>query len=388
MKKELITDWTVGDICNGFTFDSNEGKGLFGLGGKLVIQPEYQRNYIYDKDGKDAEVITSLLKGYPLGLIYFVKTADGYEVLDGQQRITSFGRYVNNTYPFSVNDKEGNPRYFGSLSKEDQKRITETKLTIYVCEGESNEIQEWFEKINIVGVPLNKQELLNATYHGPFITLARKTFSNSKNTNMNKWLTYIKGDPKRQDVLATALDWVSNGNIRDYMALHRNDNNIDELKAHFDSVIDWISSVFDYTDKEIRGLEWGRLYSAYHEQPYNKDVITKRVNELMSDLAVRNKKGVFEYILGGETDKKLLDIRIFDDNVKRSVYEKQTKEAKAKGISNCPQCALESGKNAVKIWAFKEMDADHVLAWSRGGATDSSNCQMLCVAHNRAKGNK
>lgn len=389
MKKELKTDWTVEDICKGFTFDKNEGKGLFGLNGRLIIQPEYQRNYIYDKDGKDVAVIESLLKGYPLGLIYFVKTEQGmYEVLDGQQRITSFARFVNDSYSFAVNDQNDNPRYFKSLNPEEQRLILDTPLTIYICEGTSQEIQEWFEKINIVGVPLTRQELLNATYHGSFVNLARKVFSNSGNANMNRWLTYIKGDPKRQEVLAAALDWVSNGNTDEYMALHRNDDNINELKNHFDSVMDWISSVFDYTEKEVRGLPWGKLYSTYHENSYNKDDVTKRVNELMADESVKNKRGIFEYILGKESDPKLLDIRVFDDNTKRLVYDKQTKEAVAKGISNCPLCAIGHEKNASKIYTLKEMDADHVSAWSKGGETDITNCQMLCITHNRAKGNK
>ena len=205
MNKELITTWTVKDLCAGFAFDKNEGKGLYGLNGKLIIQPEYQRNYIYDKGGKDVEVIRSLLKGYPLGLIYFVKNSDGkYEVLDGQQRITSFGRFVNSTYPFAVPDENDNPRYFDSLNPEEQEKILNTELTIYVCEGTSQEIQEWFEKINIAGEKLTPQELRNAAYHGPFVTLARKVYSNSSNANMNKWLTYIKGDPKRQEVLEKA----------------------------------------------------------------------------------------------------------------------------------------------------------------------------------------
>ena len=389
MKKDLITTWTIKDICKGFAFDKNEGKGLFGLSGKLTIQPEYQRNYIYDKDGKDVAVVDSILKGYPLGLIYFVKTKEEtYEVLDGQQRITSFARFVNNTYPFAVNDKNGNPRYFNSLSPEEQQLILNTPLTIYVCEGTSQEIQEWFEKINIVGVPLTRQELLNATYHGKFVNLARAVFSNSGNSNMNKWLTYIKGDPKRQEVLAVALDWVSNGKIDEYMAKHRDDNNIDELKNHFDSVMDWISSVFEYTDKEVRGLPWGKYYAEYHSNSYDKDAVTERVNSLMSDPSVHNRKGIFEYILSGETMPQLLDIRVFDDSTKRAVYERQTKDARDKGISNCPLCAIGTGKNATKIYTIKEMDADHVDAWSKGGATDISNCQMLCTSHNRAKGNR
>lgn len=389
MKTTLVTDWTIADICKGFMFDRNEGKGLFGMDGQLVIQPEYQRNYIYDKDGKDAGVINSVLKGYPLGLIYFVKTSDGkYEVLDGQQRITSLGRFVNTTYPFCIEDENGNPRYYESLSKEEKDKINKTELTIYVCEGTSNEIQEWFEKINIQGVPLTKQELRNAAYHGPFTTLARKIFSNSSNSNMNKWKTYIKGDPKRQEILEVALDWVSGGDIEGYMAKHRNDTNIDELKNHFDSVMDWISSVFDYTDKEVRGLPWGEFYEKYHNNAYNKTTVNNRVNELMSDSFVHKKSGIFEFILSGEKKTQLLDIRVFDDATSRTVYQQQTTEAKQKGISNCPLCAIGHDSNANKIWEFKQMDADHVASWSKGGSTDIKNCQMLCVTHNRAKGNR
>lgn len=388
MKTTLHTDWTVEDICKGFIYDKNEGKGLFGLGGKLIIQPEYQRNYIYGDGKKDVAVVESLLKGYPLGLIYFVLNKDGmYEVLDGQQRITSFARFCNKSWPFAVNWK-GKVRYFDSLDKDDRDRIKQAKLTIYVCEGEPSEIQEWFETINIAGVPLVKQELRNASYHGPFVTRARAVFSNTGNANMNRWQTYVSGDPKRQAILETALDWVSEGDIDGYMAMHRNDTNIDELKNHFDTVIDWVDSIFEYTGSEVCGRDWGRLYRLYHDKAYDKDEVTARVNALFEDTQVHDNKGIFEYILGGEKDASLLNIRVFDDRTKRAVYEKQTKEAKEKDISNCPLCAIGHENNAKRIYRLNEMDADHVTAWSKGGATDEKNCQMLCKTHNRAKGNK
>ena len=388
MKTTLHTDWTVGDVCKGFVFDKNEGKGLFGLGGRLIIQPEYQRNYIYGDGKKDVAVVESLLKGYPLGLIYFVRNADGmFEVLDGQQRITSFARFVNRSWPFAVEWK-GKPRYIDSLDPDDRKRVVDAPLTIYVCEGEPSEIQEWFETINIAGVPLVKQELRNASYHGPFVTKARAVFSNTANANMNRWKTYVRGDPKRQAVLEAALDWVSDGRIDDYRAKHRQDDGIDELKNHFDTVIDWIDSVFDYTGSEMCGLEWGRLYREYHAKAYSKDAVTQRVEELLADTQITDRKGIFEYILGGEQDAKLLHIRVFDDRTKRVVYEKQTQAAKTAGTSNCPLCALGKDNNAKRIYKLNEMDADHVTAWSKGGATDVSNCQMLCKTHNCAKGNR
>ena len=389
MKTTLHTDWTVGDICKGFIYDQNEEKGLFGLGGELIIQPEYQRNYIYGDGKKDVAVVDSLLKGYPLGLLYFVKNADGkYEVLDGQQRITSFARFVNHSWPFAV-VKNGKPRYFNSLDEDEKRKITETRLTIYVCEGEPSEIQEWFETINIAGVPLVKQELRNASFHGPFVTESRAVFSKTTgNANMSRWRTYVKGDPKRQAVLETALDWVSGGEIDDYMSKHRNDADITELKNYFNTVIDWVDSVFEYTGNEICGLEWGRLYRQYHGKAYNRENVAKRVKKLLEDTQITNRRGVFEYILGGEVDKSLLHIRVFDEKTKRIVYNRQTNAAKEKEISNCPLCVIENKSNAKRIYKYNEMDADHVTAWSKGGATDIANCQMLCRTHNRAKGNQ
>lgn len=387
MKTTLHTDWTVGDVCKGFIFDKNENKGLFGLDGKLIIQPEYQRNYIYGDGKKDVAVIESLLKGYPLGLIYFVKNKDGlYEVLDGQQRITSFARFVNRSWAFGV-EWAGKPRYFNSLDKDEQEKIKNAQLTIYVCEGEPSEIQAWFETINMQGVPLVKQELRNASYHGPFVTLARKEFSNTSNANMKRWQTYVKGDPKRQAILETALDWVSKGDIDGYMALHRYDTNIDELKNNFETVINWADSILDYTGSEVCGLNWGELYDKYHMNSYSKDKVTERVKELIEDSQVNN-KGVIEYVLGGEKDVSLLHVRVFDEKTKKAVYMKQTKAAEAKGISNCPVCASGNNNKKTYIYRYKEMEADHVTAWSRGGATTEDNCEMLCKLHNAAKGNR
>lgn len=400
MKTTLHTDWTVGDICKGFTYDKNENKGLFGLDGQLIIQPEYQRNYIYGDGKKDVAVVESLLAGYPLGLLYFVKNQDNmYEVLDGQQRITSFARFVNMSWPFAV-EMDGKPRYFDSLDQNLQDRLLGTQLTIYVCEGTPGEIEKWFETINIAGVPLVQQELRNAAYHGPFVNLARERYSNSGNSNMSRWQTYVKGDPKRQAILETALDWVSYGKadekerrkdkdsrINDYMAKHRDDDNIDELTEYFDTVIDWVDGIFDYTGGEMCGQEWGRLYETYHRKAYKKADVSTRVDELLGDPQVTNKRGIFEYILGGETDKSLLNVRVFDKRTITTVYKSQTRKAEADGVSNCPLCAAGDGPNRTRIYKPSEMDADHVTAWSRGGATDVSNCQMLCKTHNRAKGN-
>lgn len=387
MEATLNTDLTVKDVCEGFVYNELEGKGLFGLSGKLTIQPEYQRNYIYADGKKDVAVIQSILKGYPLGLIYFNKINDNnLEVLDGQQRITSIGRFLTNK--FAIQDENGMQQYFSSLNSSDKEKIENTKLLIYECEGTEPEIKQWFKTINIVGVPLNQQEINNAIYSGPFVTLAKAEFSNSQNANIQKWSAYISGSVNRQDYLECALDWVSKGNIDDYMSLHRFDTNITELKKYFTSVIDWVSTVFIDVENEMRGLEWGRLYEAYHNKPYNSKEVQSEVKRLYADPYLKNRKGIFEFILGGCVDTKLLEVRVFDEATKKTTYTRQTEEAEKVGISNCPLCALGHDSSKIKIWKLPEMDADHVTAWSKGGATDSKNCQMLCKTHNRAKGNR
>lgn len=386
MKTTLRTDITVRNICEGFVYNELEGKGLFGLNGKLIIQPEYQRNYIYADGKKDVAVIESVLKGYPLGVIYFNQVGDQYEVLDGQQRITTLGRFV--THKLAIKDKNGMEQYIDGLDEVERNRVLDTHLLIYICEGEEPEIKEWFKTINIVGIPLKHQEIRNAVYSGPFVNALKEEFSNSQNPYIQKWSAYVKGSVNRQEFLECALNWVSKGNIEGYMSKHRQDIDIVPVKTYFNAVIDWVSGVFNDVMPEMCGLEWNRLYEMYHNKPYNVTAVSKRVHELYADPFVTNHKGVFEYILGGEQDKSLLNIRIFDKATINRVYAKQTEEAKKKGVSNCPDCALQDGSNSTRIWKLAEMDADHVTAWSKGGATDEANCRMLCRHHNRSKGNK
>ena len=388
MKTEL-KHYTVEQILEGFVYNELEAKGLFGLAGKLVIQPEYQRHYIYGDGRKDVAVIDSLLKGYPLGLIYFNVDGDVLEVLDGQQRITSVGRFVTGKFAIKVNGKE---QTFSSLPVDDRELLKQSTLLVYECKGTEKEIKEWFETINIAGVPLNRQELANAIYSGTFVTKAKAEFSNSNNAHMQKWSSYVKGDPKRQEVLEVALNWVAASEgvgIDAYLAKHRMDADIHGLKTYFTSVVDWVTTVFSRPpDREMRGLEWGRLYEEYHQRSYSPAAVDDRVEELRGDPAVTNAKGIYEYLLGDEEDPQLLAIRLFDKQTKDAAYKQQTTAAKAAGVSNCPLCAVGLNVNKTRIYAQAEMDADHVTAWSKGGATDLDNLEMLCVSHNRAKGNR
>jgi len=390
MKTTLHPEWTVGDLCKGFVYNELEGKGLYGLDGRLTIQPEYQRHYIYNDGKHDVAVIESLLKGYPIGLIYFNRTADGrFEVLDGQQRITSFGRFV--TGKFAIKDENDNVQYFSGLPTEQQQRILQSPLLIYECEGEEKEIKEWFRTINIVGISLKEQEMLNAIFSGPFVNAAKKVFSNSQNAEIQKWSHYIKGDVKRQDYLAESLKWICHSkgmSVDAYMSLHRHDETIGELESYFRSVIDWVTTLFTMVERDMCGLEWGRLYETYHDTPYSVEAITERVKALQADECINSPRNIYEYVLGGEKDPRLLNIRFFEESTKKAAYKRQTEQAKENGVSNCPLCAVGNNANRTRIYKLNEMEADHVTAWSKGGATTLENCEMLCKTHNSAKGNK
>ena len=342
MKTELKI-YTVEEICDGFEYNELEGKGLHGLSGQLTIQPAYQRNYIYADGKRDVAVIESVLKGYPLGLIYFNRNKDfgptetELEVLDGQQRITSLGRFVKNKFAVKINGLE---QIFDGLDEGLQQKILKTELLVYICEGEGEhaeeEIKEWFKTINIAGIPLNRQEELNAIYSGPFVTKCKEEFSNSQNANIQKWESYVKGPANRQQFLATALEWVSKGNVDGYMSAHRRDENINEVKTYFNTVIDWADSKFDDVYDEMQGLNWGELYERFHHLPLNHSELSAKVLELMHDDFVTNRRGIFEYVLGGCQDTKLLNVRLFDKPTMRKVYQQQTAPTVPSAMTRMP----------------------------------------------------
>lgn len=383
--KTTLKQYTVREMVEGFRYSESEAKGLFGLNGRLTIQPEYQRNYIYADGKRDAAVADSLVQGYPLGLMYFVRNDDGtLEVLDGQQRITSIGRFIQDGVAVVIG---GTERRYSSLNTDQQQSILDSELLVHVCEGTEAEIKAWFQRINISGVPLNDQELLNAVYSGPFVTAAKRIFSNSNNVNTVKWASYLTGAANRQDYLATALRWISNGDAAAYMAAHRTDTTARELQQHFDDVITWASTTFPTTLKEMRGVDWGRLYREYGSTSYSPAAMDGQVQALYADAMVTAKKGIFEYVLSGGTKPELLNVRVFDTATKAAAYKRQTDAAAAAGVSNCPLCAVSTNSNHTKVWPLAGMDADHVEAWSKGGTTTAGNCEVLCKTHNRAKGN-
>ena len=361
MKVEL-KQIKVRDIVKNY-IDNNE-KGIFGYNGKLNIRPPYQREFVY-KDAKRDAVIATIRKGFPLNVMYWAKNVnDTFELLDGQQRTISICQYVNNEY--SINEM-----YFKNLTDDEQNEILDYELMIYICEGNDRERLDWFRTINIAGEKLTEQELLNINYTGEWLSHAKRLFSKTNCNAVKIGDKYVKGSAIRQEILETALDWISKGNIALYMAEHQHDDNANALWLYYNSVIEWVKMVFPNYRKEMKGVDWGRLYDTYKDNNDNVKEWESEINRLMSDDDVTKKSGIYEYVLSNGSLEKCLNIRAFSETQKRGAYERQ------KGI--CPICG--------EHYEYEQMQGDHIIAWSNGGKTITENLQMLCKTCNNKKTN-
>ncbi len=366
MKIELH-EISIADIAKNYIDNAEEG--VVGYGGKLNIRPKYQREFVYDEKKRNA-VIDTIMKGFPLNVMYWVADMGGaFEVLDGQQRTISFCQYVNGD--FSVES-----RYFHNLTKAEQQQILDYKVLVYFCEGNDKEKLDWFRIINIAGERLTEQELRNATYTGPWLTHAKSVFSKTGCAAYLLAKDYVSGSPIRQEILETALDWMSKGHIEDYMAEHQHEPNANELWTYFRNVIEWVKLTFVKYRREMKGIAWGALYDEFRGQTFDTAALEQTIADLMADDDVTNKKGIYPYLLTGK--EKFLNLRAFTESQKRQAYERQG------GI--CPYCAKEH--RAKTHYEFVEMEGDHITPWCEGGKTVPENLQMLCKEHNRAKSSR
>ena len=354
----------IREVVDGFK--DNAIEGVVAYGGKLDVRPKYQREFVYKDRQRDA-VIETIKKGFPLNVMYWMVKEDGtYEMIDGQQRTISIGQYVNGD--FSLEN-----RFFHNLTKEEQDQILDYELMIYFCEGTDKERIDWFRVINIAGEKLTDQEIRNAVYTGPWLSDAKLKFSKPNCAAYllaNDGGALLKGSPIRQDYLETALSWINDGKIEDYMARHQHDTNANELWEYFQNVIAWVRKTFPNYRKEMANVNWGELYNQFKDKKLNPEKLEAKISELMQDEDVTKKSGIYPYVLTGE--EKYLSIRAFSDKMKREAYERQ------KGI--CAKCG--------EHFEIEEMEADHITPWHEGGKTISENCQMLCKECNRRKSGK
>ena len=370
---------TVREVFAGYKDSAEEG--VVAYSGKLDIRPKYQREFVYKPEQRN-QVIKTVTRGYPnrdayfpLNTMYWLKTDDNhFEVIDGQQRTISICQYINGD--FSINEK-----YFHSLSETEREYILNYPLQVYICEGSDKERLEWFEIINTAGEILTPQELRNANYTGEWLTDAKRWFSRSGAPAYRIGELYVRGSPIRQEFLETALNWISARDYgeqkpAEYMSKHQHDKNAEKLWQYFQDVIAWTRLTFPNYRKEMVGVNWGELYNEFKDKKLDPKKLEKEITELMQDEDVTKKSGIYEYVLNNKNERAL-NIRAFNDKMKREAYERQ------KGI--CPHC---KGENKKKKWDISEMEADHIKPWHEGGKTTAENCQMLCKDDNRTKSGK
>lgn len=350
---------TVRELTAGY--QDNEENGVVAYGGKLDVRPPYQREFVYKENQRNA-VIDTLTQGFPLNVMYWAVRSDGtFEIIDGQQRTISICQYVNGDFAFNF-------KYFHNLQKDEKEQILDYELNVYICSGTDSEKLKWFKTINIAGEKLTEQELRNAVYSGSWVADAKRYFSKNNCAAYGLASKYINGSPIRQDYLETAIDWISKGNIEVYMGNHQHDPTAIELWNYFSGVINWVKATFSKYRKEMKGVAWGPLYDKFGKSPLNPKDLEEKISKLMMDSDVQKKSGIYAYVLDG--DERHLGIRLFDENTKREIYEKQ------QGV--CPLCK--------KHFDIEQMEADHITPWKEGGRTIAENCQMLCRECNRRKG--
>lgn len=354
----------VRDVFYGYADKGDDG--VFAYGGRLAIRPPYQREFVYDNEQAEA-VVQTVLKGFPLNVMYWVKIGDDrYEILDGQQRTLSVMQYLKHKFSITLN---GQKYYWDALPDDLYHAIMDYSFMIYICEGDESEKLEWFKVVNIAGEKLTEQELRNSVYTGRWLSDAKRYFSKRNCAAKGLADRYITGDPNRQELLEKALKGICEyqgiRDITEYMALHKADNDADELWQYFQDVVNWLQKIFPGYYPDMKGLDWCHLYNAYHGNSYNSSVMNAEVKRLHEDEDVQKTKGIYEYLLCRGADPfagRLLHLRAFDKRDKMAAYSKQG------GV--CPICGQH--------FAFEEMEGDHIKPWSKGGHTTPDNCQMLC----------
>ena len=151
------------------------------------------------------------------------------------------------------------------------------------------------------------------------------------------------------------------------MAKHQHDHNANELWSYFQDVMNWIKTTFPNYRREMKGVNFGELYNEFGNAVQDPEELEKEIKKLMMDEYVTKNRGIYSYVLN--RDERELSVRPFSNDLKRLSYEAQD------GI--CAICG--------EWFPIEEMQADHIIPWSKGGPTTLKNLQMTCICCNGDK---
>jgi len=382
--------------------------------GDIITQPDYQRDYIMD-DKKASKLVESVLLQIPIPTIYLCEESDSRSsVIDGQQRITSFVRYLSNEFKLTGLEELStlNGKYFKDLDKNYQRKIKQTTISSIVIKKESQDLKyEIFARLNQGSVKLKPQELRNCIYRG---TLNNLIESIAKENQTLPLLFHSENNRKQYQEYILRFFALKNFNecssslkktMNDYMAKNQNidKTEIDKLKTLFNSKIDIIKQIFgetafcsyDRQNDKITKTFSGSIYDSLIIPCsfFDNHSLMVHANELREQFEATKRNNLqyqdYTYAATGSRSRvigrimliyNLISNIVKNENTKR-VFDSNTKEYLwANGNHVCAFCKQE-------ILDINDAEVDHIIAYSKGGETIIENAQLLHRHCNRVKNN-
>ena len=310
--------------------------------GDIDLKPDYQRNYVWasndQTEHKCSRLIESLLLNIPIPVIYFAEQAETlkYEVIDGQQRLYTFERFLNDEFALSgleIRD-DANGKLYTQLDQRDRDEIRKRSIRAIVILNESDEEikYEVFERLNLGSVQLTPQEIRNNTLRGSFNDLLKELAKNplflkllnlrlrSDEKNMAyeelilRFFAYHDSDYKRAKNLSFFLtDFLKNNQnaeeaaLKKYTSLFKNTLELIEKYLGENAFSSYSTKTGQWTKKSNRSL-----YDA--EMLAFASFVGKKINvspkEFMQQLEILMKDPEFRKSLSSQAGGKMIERRV------------------------------------------------------------------------------
>jgi len=399
--------------------------------GELMLQPEYQRNFVAT-DQIASKLIESILLDVPIPVIYLAEEMDGnFSVIDGQQRLTSFLSFIEGSFPdarpFKLSSlkvlPELNRKLFKDLDEEQKKKIRSTTIHSIIIKRESNpDIKfEIFERLNTGSTKLNEDEIRNTVYRGSYIQLLADLSENPtfhqliKKDNFRKRMIYrgmvlrfLAISEKSYLNYKSSMKQFCNKELRDNRNLTT--EKAKEYKARFEHCLDLVKIVFGDTafrrympslnEGEPGNWAAGQINMGLFDLQmvgfanYSKsDVLSKAdaIREELLNLMICDRT-FQEMITLSTSDTEYLRkrFRIYMDMLERVIGDSHYNQRnfpfaiKQELYDENPYCAISKQK----ILAIEDAEVDHIYPYSKGGLTERANAQLVLRYFNRAKKDK